>query len=186
MRAALLVLVPLLAAGCLGEPDVRAALLEETFAFDERAPASVIERMGFSGCPPGTFDGERLVLPPSDLTPRFVMVVHRTLDSRGPVGLADPMAGHFMPLSASSSGWLDFGARGGWGWSGPFMDVNAVNLTWGPRGAQLDGVPLREGEVVERVLTYDEVHDNVEFTVTHTLRATSLGRLPYETRAVCP
>lgn len=186
MRAALLVLAPLLAAGCLGEPTVRAALLEETFALDERAPASVVERMGFSGCPPGTFDGERVVLPPSDLTPSYVMVVHRTLDSRGPGALADPMAGHYVPLSASNSGWIDFGARGGWGWSGPFLDVNAANLTWDRRGAALDGVPLREGEFTERTLTYEHAQDDVVFTVTHTIRATSLGRVPYEMRDVCP
>lgn len=187
MRAALPVLAALLAAGCLGDTTVRAALLEETFAFDERAPASVVELMGFTGCPPGVYEDGRLVLRPGDLDPSFVMVVHRTLDSRGPGALADPMAGHYAPLSAGNSGWFpELGASGSWGWSGPFMDVNAVNLTWGPRGAQLDGVALREGAVVERTLTYEAVHDDVVFTVTHTLRASSLGRVPYEMRDVCP
>lgn len=202
VRLAFALVVAIVLAGCLGPPTVRVALLTETFAFDENAPASAVDNLRLNGCGPGSYDPEqrRIILQPrpdgSDIIPNFVMLVHRTPGSPGPAGLADPMAGAYWPMSASSGGgffgigpverWLsERGSTGGWGQGGPFRGGEHVRLEWGRDGAAFEGEPLREGSVVNRTLIHNVTEDNVTFTVTQAFTASYLGRLRYEYRDGC-
>lgn len=196
--AAIAILLLLSTAGCLGPPTVRVALLTESFAFDERAPAEAAEGLALAGCA-GEYDPERRELTLvriHDTAPTFVMLVHRAPTSRGPAGLADPSAGIYWPFTAGAGGgmfgiepierWMnERGASGGWGLDAPYHHEDDLRLSWGRRGITFDGEPVRDGGSVNRTLEHTVTQYNTTFTVSQTLSATYVGRVPYTLEASC-
>ena len=193
-----LALLLLSTAGCLGPPTVRVALVTESFAFDEDAPAEAAAALDMRGCP-GTYDPEtgtlRLVRL-SETTPTFVMLMHRAPDSRGPAGLPDPGAGRYTPMSAGAGGgffgieaverWMSQrGSSGSWGHGPPYHGERHVDLEWDRDGARFEGEPLRAGAFVNETLVHEVTQYNATFHVTQTFSATYLGRLPYAFVASC-
>lgn len=191
---ALAALAPL--AGCVVPDDVRAILLEESYAFDDRAPAEAASAMTFTGCT-GDYDPEtRLVTlaSPSTFHPKFILVIHRAETSQGPGGMPDPMAGRYIPLF---SGWSGEGplagvesfmdermGSGSWGHSGPFGGAE-LEISYDGRGPKFDGERLARGERIERIETYQGTTGNATFEVTRTIVVEHLGRVPYRTQAAC-
>ena len=203
--AALGVLAALIAhaalAGCFGPPTVRVALVEETYAFDERAPAEAAEAIRLAGCS-GSYDAGARALTlvrredAGDMRPTFAFVLQRTLASTGPAGLPDPSAGRSWPMLASAGGgWPDIpafqqwmserGSAGGWGYGTPYGSANAIELAWSKEGVAVDGEPLRDGGVLTRELVDEVSHEGVAFEVRQTLAVSYLGRLPYRLADAC-
>lgn len=199
VRGALLLGIAVLStAGCLGDPTVRAVLVTESFAFDERAPDEATEQLGLQGCP-GRYDpaaGRLSLARASDTYPAFVMILQRAEGSRGAGGAADPAAGRAWPLAAGAGGgffgiaplerWMaQSGSSGSWGHGSPFHTEESVTLRWDRAGATFDGEQLREGEVVRRVVEHEVTQFNATFSFTQTFEATYLGALPYDLVASC-
>lgn len=195
-RPALLVVGLAALAGCVAPDDVRAILLTESYAFDQRAPAEAASAMTFTGCT-GDYDPEarRVTLAsPRAFHPKFVLILHRAETSQGPGGMPDPMAGRYIPLFSGSSGegplagveaFMDERlGSGSWGHNGPFGGPE-VAISYDGRGPRFDGERLARGERVEGSETYQGTTGDATFEVTRTTAVEYIGRVSYATQAAC-
>ena len=185
----LLTLAALLAAstgasGCVGAETVRAVLLEETYTLSEDAPAAARERVAspMRGCVPGLYDPDTRtlrLLPRESTRPDFALVV-----ARGEELVAMTAGSSAGPLDVPAL--RERGTSGAWGFAPPFsVAAEELELAWGPKGATLDGTPLREGEPVVASREHEIRWENATFRLEHRVQATYLGRVAYEETLTC-